>query len=283
MPLAAPAVTLTLEPDRKAVRIDVAPPAGTDSVTIWRVSPSGNVAYVRGADPLDGSGTTALIARDYEAPLGLALDYYALATDAGGVDGATSAVDTITIPADACEAWLVDLARPINSLRVELESFGDLDYPAAVGVHRVLGRRPPVLTSLPTYTPEAELNVLTVDETERDAVRALLGSGFPFLLRTTPDWGIGNIYLGMLGFVEGRLVTLGEVWARRFRVKTVQVERPDPQLFAPSAPNSWQNVEDSFADWSEVLTFAKTWDQLGNTYPLNPLANPVTPWLPDDV
>jgi hypothetical protein len=282
MPPAAPTITATLETDRDAVRLDVTCPATTTGLSIWRVAPSGNIAYVRGWDP-GAAAPGAVIARDYEAPLGIELDYYAVANDASGIGGATSTAATITIPAGDCEVWLVDLARPINSLQVRVESLAELEFPAAVGVHRVLNRRAPVLTSLPTWTPEGELIVLTDDEPQRDAVRALLGSGFPFLLRTTPAWGIGNMYCGMLGFVEGRIVAPGDAPYRRFRVAIVQVERPDPALFEPSAPNTWQNVADTFADWAEVKSLAKTWDNLGNTYPLNPLANPVTPWLPDDV
>ena len=282
MALAAPSLAVSYEPERAAVRIDATPPAGAEDLTIWRRSPSGNEASVRGWAPGDVTGSTPVIARDYEAPLGIELAYYARASD-GTTPGAVAGPATITLPASACAVWLVDLARPVNSLEVEIESFEELHYEAAVGVHRVLGRRAPVLTSLPSYTPEGELNLLTDDETQREAVRALLGSGFPFLLRTSPALGIGNLYCGMLDLVEGRILPDGREPYRRFRVSIVQVERPDPALFEPAAPNTWANVESDFTDWAEVLGLAWTWDQVGNTYPANPWASPVVPWLPDDV
>jgi hypothetical protein len=282
MALPAPDLTLSIGANRKEVEIDATPPAGATGLEIWRVSPSGNEARVRAWAPGAVVAGTPIIARDYEAPLGVELVYYAHWIDTSGA-GADSAGEPITVPASDCEAWLVDLARPVNSLPTLIESLDEIDYDAANGVHRVLQRRAPVLTSLPAYTPTGELIVLSDDLGERDLVRALLGSGFPFLLRTTPALGIGNLYCGMTGFVEGRIVTAGVVEARRFRISIVQVERPDPSLFVPAAPNSWENVAEAFVDWAEVLSLAGTWDQLANTYPANPWANPVLPWLPDDV
>ena len=230
MPLAAPTgLTATVETDRQAVRVNVTPPAGATGLRIWRVAPSANTADVRGWSPGPASGATPVIARDYEAPLELELDYYAAASDATGY-GATAGPATVTIAAGWCETWLVDLARPINSLRVLTESLAELHFPAAVGVHRVLGRRGPVLTSLPAWTPTGELVVLTDDLAERDAVRALLGSGFPFLLRTTPELGIGNMYCGLTEFVEARIVSDGRppVPAVPRRGRPGRTARPGP-------------------------------------------------------
>lgn len=283
MPLAAPTFSVSVEPDRDNVRIDSSVPVGSASLEIWRVSPSGNQAHVRSWAPGPVGGATSVIARDYEAPLAIPLAYYVRAIDAGGIPGTAGGPHSVSVPAGQCEIWLVDLARPINSLNVEIESLEELEYEAATGIHRVLARRAPVLTSLPAYTPTAELVLLTDDQVERDAVRALLGSGFPFLVRTVPALGVGNLYCGLTGFIEGRIVADGAEPYRRFRVAIVQVERPDPALFVPAAPNNWANVTASFTDWAEVYTLAGTWDQLGNTYPANPWANPVQPWLPDDV
>ena len=276
----AVSLTITLEPQRLNTRLDVKGiPAGADTFTITRTSPSGNTAGVRGA--VDAPVTIPeTIARDYEAPFDVALLYTVTVYDGSTVVGTASA--TFTVPFDDCEAWFVDLARPTNSLVLNVENLNELLYEAAVGVHRILNRRAPVLTTLPAWTPSGELNVITETLPERDAMRALLGSGYPFLLRTSPDIGIGNMYCGLTSFVEERFLSLGWQDQRRFRVEIVQVERPDPAVFVPQAPNTYAHVKATFATYADLKAGVGTYDQLAYTVPAGE-ESPVIPWLPDDV
>jgi hypothetical protein len=276
------AVTLTVtpEPAKAAARLQVdGVPAGADTYTINRTSPSGAVTGVRGAvnAPV---GIPTEIVRDWELPLDVPLTYQVTVYDGATVVGTASA--TFTAAWGQCPAWLVDLARPTNSLALTIESMVDLDFEAAVGVHRILNRRAPVLTSLPAWTPSSELIVLTDTLTERDEVRALLGSGYPFLLRTTPDMGIGNMYLGVTQFVEERFLTLGDAPQRRFKVSVVQVERPDPGIFVPTAPMTYAAVKATYATYAALKAAVGTYDQLLYTF-TGVDASPVIPWLPDDV
>jgi hypothetical protein len=275
------AVTLTVTPDtdRYAARLQVdGVPAGADTFTINRTSPSGAVAGVRGAvgAPV---GIPTEIVRDFELPLDVPVTYTVTVWDGATVVGTATVVFTITW--GECPSWFVDLARPTNSLALTIESMVDLDFEAAVGVHRVLNRRDPVLTSLPSWTPSSELLVLTDTLSERDQMRALLGSGYPFLLRTTPELGVGNMYLGVTGFTEERFLTPGVAPERRFKVACVQVARPDPALYVPLAPNTYANVKAEFATYAALKAAVGTYDQLAYTYPTG--SSPVIPWLPSDV
>jgi len=274
-------LTATIEAARLETRLQVdGIPAGADTITIARTSPSGNSAAVRGADngPVTGP---SMIFRDWEAPLDIPLSYTVTVYDGTTIVGTATA--TITLAWGECEAWLVDLARPTNSLPLVVESLHELDFAVAVGVHRVLNRRAPVMTSLPAWTPTSELIVLTGTLLERDQVRSLLGSGYPFLLRTTPEMGIGNIYFGVTDFVEERFLSLGRQPERRFRVAVVQVERPDPGLFVPTPPNTYAQVNATWASYAEMLAAVGTYDGLLYTFPDSPDASPVIPWLPDDI
>jgi len=275
------ALTLALDPARMAVRIQLdGIPAGADTYTIERKAPSGNVAAVRGADGAVVTGASAVV-RDYEAPFDLDLVYTAWV-----YDGAT-ALETTSAPFRVeygdCPAWLVDLARPTNSLVVTIESLRELAFGVAAGVHRVLARRAPVMTTLPAWTPTSELVTVHRTLAERDRMRALLGSGYPVLLRTSPEQGIGNMYLGVAGFVEERIFTLGDADERRFRTSVVQVERPDPGVFVPTPPNTYAVVTATYATYAEMQAAVGTYDGLAYTYPDDPEAAPITPWLPDDV
>jgi hypothetical protein len=274
------ALAITVEPARLNLRLDVTGiPAGADRFTITRTAPSGNTAGVRGAVNAKVRGNEE-IARDWEAPFDIPLFYEVTAYDNGTAVGHVAV--TYTVPFDDCEVWLVDLARPTNSVRLNAESLDALDYAGAVGVHHILNRRAPVLTTLPSWTPSGELQVITETLAERDAVRALLGSGYPFLLRSTPDMGFGNIYFGVNGFVEERFISLGWAPQRRFRIAAIQVERPDPEIFTPEAPNTYAHVFDQFASYAALRATVGTYDALAYTFEAG-VAGPVIPWLPSDV
>lgn len=280
--MAVAAVDVSIEPARKAVRLDVTAQSGDTVLQVWRVGPSGVPAMVRGWESGVVVGAAPVVVRDYEAPLGVALAYY-LRAGPGAPAGAVWGPEAVTIEAEPCEVWLVDLSRPINSIRTEIQSLAELEYRVDAAVHYVIGRRAPVVTSLPANTAAGELVILTDDLGLAEIARSILGSGAPFLLRTTPELGVGNLYLAALGIVEGRIVPAGAAPWRRFRVAFVQVERPDPVVFVPLAPVTWAEVEAEYASWADVQAGVLTWDQLASTFPVMPGGDPAVPWLPADV
>jgi len=268
-------LTAVVDKNRLSVTLDATGLTVGQPFTITRQAPSGNTAAVRGADNVTAAAAEVIV-RDWEAPLDIALVYTL-------TQAAQTATATVTVTWGRCEAWLCDLALPTNSLFLTIESFVELQFPVPAGVHRVLNRRAPVMTMLPAWTPSGELIVLTDTLAQRDQVRSLLGSGYPFLLRTTPAEGVGNMYLGLTEFDEDRFLTDGYAPQRRFRVQVIQVERPDAALFVPKPPNTYANVKASFATYAALKTAVGTYDQLAYTFPANPDSSPLVPWLPDDV
>ena len=177
------------------------------------------------------------------------LTYTATVYDGGAAVGTASA--SFRVAYADCDAWFVDLARPTNSLELTIESMRELAFGIPVGVHRVLDRPAPVLTSLPAWTPTTELIVL--DGHARGArpnPARCSGRGYPFLLRTDPAQGIGSVYFGVTEFVEERILTSGYAAQRRFRAACVEVERPDPFIYVPLAPNTYANVKAHLRDLS---------------------------------
>ena len=275
-------LALTVEPEVDAVRIDTTVPAGADRITIERVGPSNTPAGVRRYTDAEAS-PGALIARDFEAPIGVELVY--TVTTWTDPDEASSVTETatITIPSDGCsDTWLTDIVRPANTLRTIIESLPELAYSVPASVHWILSRRPPIVSSDVANTPTFELSVLTGSDEQREQTRALLGNGVPVLLRTPPEDGIGNLYFAVLGYTEQRLSTLGTVPARRFVVSSVQVERPDPALYVPVAPVTYAHVKASFATYADVKAERETYDALSYDY-AGRTPEDVVPWPPEDV
>jgi hypothetical protein len=275
-------LTAELDPDRDAVALTAAPPGTTGLLELWREGPSGVRAYVRGYGPPGGVYTppAALVVRDYEAPLGLPLVYGASAyTGTGGHVGDADTV-TITVPAGAAD-WLVDLARPLNSRRILVESFAELAHDTPSGVHRVINRRSPIVTQDLAWTFAARLVFATLELADRDACNDALGNGVPVLLRTPPAHGVGNVYLAPLRWVEARPSRVAQHTPRRFDVDVVQVDRPDPTLYTPQAPGTYETLAATFATYAELLAERDTYDAVLYDYAAG--AGPVAPWPPSDV
>jgi len=274
--------TAAVEPGYQNVALTYDTPVSAGAVTFSRTGPSGVAATVRGWAAAPVSPNLRVVARDYEAPIGVPLTYTVVCVDGNGaqLDEQTTA---ITIPSAGCsDTWLNDLARVGNTIKVTLEQVPELDYQVPTSVHEVITRRSPIVTSDVAHTPALEVSVLTDSDDQRHRARALLGNGVPVLLRTPPEDGIGNMYLSVLEFKEQRIVTSGTVPDRRFVISGRQVARPDPDLYAPLSAVLYENVRAGYSTYQELRADRATYDALLYGWTgLEP--SDIVPWPPDDV
>jgi hypothetical protein len=274
------ALTATLEPSR-SVRLDYTVPAGGATVTFQRTGPSGMPAIVRTWDD-QPAAPGPVIARDFEPPIGVPITYSATTRDGAGTVIETLTA-TITLASSGCEdTWLNDLARVGNTMQIVIEALPELAYPVPAGVHEIIARRGPIVSSDVAHTPAFELSFLTATLDQRDLARAILGNGVPVLLRTPPENGIGNLYFSVLEFAEQRIVTTGTVPDRRFTVSGRQVERPDPDLYAPQGPAIYATVKAAFADYEDLRAGRPNYDAVLYNWAGTGPAD-IVPWPPDDV
>jgi len=275
------ALTATAEPAARNVRLDYTAPAGAATVTFSRIGPSGVPATVRNWDRATVV-PGAVIARDFEVPIGVALTYTAQAFNAAGavIDTQTA---TITLAGQGCtDTWLNDLARVGNTMQVQLEALAELAYPVPTSVHEIITRRAPIVSSDIAHTPSFDVSILTDTLGDRDRARAILGNGIPVLLRTPPEQGIGNLYLSVLDFAEQRIVTTGSVPARRFVVSGRQVQRPDAALYAPIGPAVYADVKAEFATYADLKAGRANYDAVLYDWSGSAPAD-IVPWPPSDV
>ena len=281
MSLAAPTIALEVELERVNVKITLGLPAGTAKASLWRISTAtGNLAYVRGWQERTTGVTTALV-YDYEVPLGVELVYYAQAWDAADVASPIAAAAPLVVEDD--RDWLVDLARPTNTFAILVESLPELAFAGPVGVHRVLDRRDPILTTAAAWTPSGQLTFVTATEQERDRARTVLGGGGTLLLRTPPEEGVGNLYVGVLNLVERRASRLAFHADRRFVVDVVQVARPDAALYVPKPILTYRERLAEWPTYQDVVDTGMTYQELAYFATDPNRIDPNVPWLPDDV
>jgi hypothetical protein len=275
-------VTLTVEPGLNAVVVEGTVPAGADRMAISRVGPSATRAYVRGfeeATVVPG----AFLERDFEAPIGVPLTYTVDTWDSAIPATVASETATVTIPSSGCEdTWLTDLARAQNTSKIVIESLMELAYEVPVGIHHVIARRTPIVSSDVARAPTFELDFVTGSELENTRARAILGNGVPVLLRTPPEYGVGSMYFSVTGFAEQRIVKQAFEQARRFAVSCVQVDRPDPLLYVPLAPATYSSLETQFATYALATAAYASYDAMLYDYS-GALPSDIVPWPPGDV
>jgi hypothetical protein len=282
-PEAIGTITLTIETAVNSVRVAFTVPTGTDTVSISRTGPSGVPATVRGWSGHAATAGQALAVRDFEAPIGVPLVYTVTAWPAATPASTQTGTASITVPDNGCgDTWLTDLARPTNTQKIVVAALDELAYVVPVGVHDVIDRRTPITSSGIANTPTFELDFLTVTEDERERARATLGNGIPILLRTPALNGIGNLYMAVTGWQEQRIVKPARTQDRQFRVNAVQVDRPDPILYAPIPPATYQTVNTTFATYAALNAGRPSYDAVLYDYSTLGAAD-VQPWPPTDV
>jgi hypothetical protein len=279
---AAPTLAVTVDWEREAARLELGVPADATSLNVWRVSPSGAVAGVRGAYPAAVTGGATLVLRDYEVPLNTPVSYYATAANTEGTGPEMGPVAFTVATQDECKGWIVDTVRPSNSGQHTIVSLDTLEYPITAGVHRVLERRDPVISTSLAGTPNLELVVLAETLLEADHITLTVGNGLPILLRTVPEWGIGNMWLYPVAWTTGRLSSEGVDPKRIFTLGCVQIERPDPALYAPMPPTPYAAVTATYATYAALLAARPTYDAVLYDYAIGE-APPVLPFPPVDV
>jgi hypothetical protein len=275
------AFTATAEPDVRSVRLDLTVPATGTAATFSRTGPSGVPATVRG---WSGKAVVpgAVIARDFEVPIGVPVTYTAVIYNTTGAIVSTQTA-AITLTSQGCEdTWITDLARAANTMQVALESLPELEYPVPESVHEIIARRDPIVTSDVAHTPNFELSFLTDTLDDRDRAKALLGNGVPVLLRTPPEDGIGNLYFSVLGYREQRITASGTLAARRFVATGRQVTRPDPILYTPVGVATYGEVKATFATYTDLNAGRANYDAILYSW-AGSHASDVVPWPPDDV
>ena len=249
-------VTLTAQvnADNRWVILTASATGGTQ-FTVYRVTPDATQA-VRGA--LRKDSTNALVVADYEAPQNTPLAYYAEATD-----GVMTKVSDIVQPAGMIDRGgdvIFGLTNPLAWLKVTVESFPELVSKGRRDVVEVVGRPDPVVVSDTRLYPSGALTLITLTESERQAMNTLLADGNIIAFSpASPEYGFADVWYFSVGDVrEVRTSSLGYEESRRF---TLDVQRiaPPPADFIGPAFRTWQQLKDANVTWGQLLASGTTW------------------------
>lgn len=235
-------------------------------ITVHREGPDGGRTLVRGASGLiDQQPITSnlMVIEDHEAPLGVPVRYRITMYDpaSGATSTRSSSLVTLT-HTDTDECWVKDPGRPYRNMKVVVRSPPEWDRPIQQTVHRVRGRRAPVIRSDVRGSLEGDLVVMTRSDGERAALHQLLDSGDVLLWQAAPGMGVTDMYVSIGTVPEGRIPgPASEPW-RTWTLPLIEVDMPTTVGVGGSAGRTWQDVLTEYGTWQALADSGLTWEQV---------------------
>jgi hypothetical protein len=230
--------------------------------SLLRLVPGKAPAPVRGwtGDLLSQSiGGDIAVATDYEAPLGVPVQWRVALYDTSGVLKLSYTSDPVTLDAEATDVWLKDPGLPQRSVRVTVATpMPTWQRPSRQGVSHVRGRRLPVVISDVRGGRTGDLTVVTETDADRRAMWWVLDAGSTLLLQWPPGWGEEDMYVQVGDVQSAPVVEYAEFHDRTFVLPLTEVDRPTGGVTG-SADRTWQTVAEAGATWADVLSGATTW------------------------
>jgi hypothetical protein len=232
------------------------------TMTVYRVTPDGARAVVRGPDGmLDQISITsdAYAITDYEAPLGIPVYYQAEIRDpATGTIASYRATSTVLLPVEASACWLKDPVEPQRNTLLLGRTPPTWQRSIDAGEFRVRGRRNTVVLTDVRGGLSGEMALYTRSDSERAALHWLLDTGHPLLVQTGPGTGIEDMYVQVGEATEQRITSHAPEGWRTWTLNLTQVDRPTGGQ-AGSALRTWQDVRVENATWGDVLGRYASW------------------------
>ncbi|MEU1200119.1 hypothetical protein ABZ446_28390 [Streptomyces sp. NPDC005813] len=230
--------------------------------TLERILPGQTPQPVRGwTSDLKSQTITGdiAVATDYEAPLGVPVQWRASIRPTSGLGALSYTSDPITLDAETTEVWLKDPGLPQRSVRVTVATpMPTWQYASRRGVSAVHGRALPVVISSTRGGRTGDLTVVTETDADKAALSWVLSSGNTLLLQWPPGWGEEDMYVAVGDINAAPVVEYAEFHDRTWVLPLTQVDRPIGGVTG-SADRTWQTVSESATTWDEALATAATW------------------------
>lgn len=235
--------TVTLTPDTTYARVRVIVQSGAGGALLR------DGETVRGGESVTGF---ALI-DDYEAPFGVQVTYT--------LDGES---ESTTLDVDG--AWLSHPTDPTLLTPVIVESDDDWQWSAPGVAHRVIDSEWPVVTH-GTRTEHRGSLLLITDLDQTEAMRGLLVSGSPLLLRTPPGCHVDDMWLWPETASRTPMGRGPDPAQARWRLDYQRVAWPGGYV-TQDPSNSWSAVLVTHPTWTDLASDHTTWaDVLTTAHP----------------
>jgi hypothetical protein len=199
------------------------------------------------------------VATDYEAPLGVPVQWRVTVKNPSGFGSLSFVSDPVTLDAEITDVWLKDPGLPQRNVKLTVATpMPTWSRPARQGMNQVRGASLPIVISDVRGGKAGDLTVVTETDADRDSLWWVLDSGGPLLLQWPPGWGEEDMYVSVGDVSAAPVVDYAEFHDRMWVLPLTQVGRPIGGVTG-SADRTWQTVADSDDTWADALAGASTW------------------------
>ncbi|MFI6160397.1 hypothetical protein ACIA59_10655 [Micromonospora haikouensis] len=220
----------------------------TDPHRVERSTDGVRWTVVRGGIAITpGAGSLAL--DDYEFTPGV-LNQYRLVDE-----GPTG--DTATITPVIDRVWVKSLTRPFLNRTVVVQDYSDIDRPTRAGIHDVIGRTLPVVTTDVASSRRWTMTLLATTDEAR-TLDLIVASGDPLLVQVPADCEVPGGYVVVTGAKTTRPARRSP--RRLVPWDLVEVAAPGPDILGATV--TWTSVAARYATWTELLAAHATWAEL---------------------
>lgn len=219
--------------------------AGVEPLNLFRVTPDGVRALVRGSGFFTAEPANTAVFWDNEAPFDVDIFYVLTSAYPGASDVVTS--NTVQLLSNG-DGWLRDPYVPANNIRLETEGdifdfcddeprimFAGLSpktYESASGVFEIIDAQRPDTVAQTRKRYGSALTLISKELEDIDSIETIIAGGYPILLSLPPMYGFGlpygtdwvtvlNVSSSAMG-VDQRLPA--RVWSLPFRLSSIAVD-----------------------------------------------------------
>ncbi|AJP04794.1 hypothetical protein TU94_28460 [Streptomyces cyaneogriseus subsp. noncyanogenus] len=235
-------------------------------ITVYRVTPDGKRAAVRGAAGLivqQVITSDVMLIEDHEAPLGQPVNYRIEVYTTAGAVAFTRSSEPVTLALDDINtAWIKDPGNPQRNCLVMVERAPDWQRPIEQAVYVVRGRRNKVILSGRRQGLEGDLAIWTRSDAEREALHLLLDSGNVLLWQAASGMGVADMYVAVGEVTEARVSPLAQEEWRAWSLPLVEQDMPVTTGVNGARGRTWQDVVTEFATAADLLEVYATSEAL---------------------
>ena len=235
---------------------------GATQYSLYRMTADGTLTAVRGPDGdmlgLTISGALA-VADDYEAPLGVPVQWYVATSGApgGGTESYTTAALTLP-PPDRNYLVIKDPLLPARNCTAMVQAPVDWSRPATQGVYQPRGSEYPIVRYGVRQSRRGTLALWTWDAAGEQQLTWCVASGDTLLVQAAPGMGWDDVYVQVGDVDEPRPVPFAPAEVRGWSLPLIEVARPVGGVTG-SAGRTWQDVLSGFGTWFAVYQAYTTW------------------------